>query len=136
MCVGKNLVTWRSKKQKVVAQSSAEVQFCVMAHRVCELLWIRLVLHDLGLHHPKPMMLYYDNKATIAIANNPIQHDRTKHVEVDHHFIKDHLDKGTISFPFVTSQDQLVVVLTKAVSGKVFHSSLDKLGMTDIYSPT
>ena len=118
------------------ARSSVEVEFRVMAHGVCELLWIRLVLHDLGLPHPKPMMLYYDNKAAITIANSPIQHDRIKHVEVDRHFIKDHLDKGTISFPFVTSQDQLADVLTKAVSHKVFHSSLDKLGMIDIYSPT
>ena len=136
MFVKKNLVTWQSKKQKVVAQSNAKVEFHGMDHGVCEKVWIRSVLHDFGLHHPKPMMLYCDNKAAIAIAKNPIQHDRTKHVEVDHHFIKDHLDKGTISFPFVTSQDQLADVLTKAVSGKVFYNSLDKLGMIDIYSPT
>ena len=118
MFVRKNLVTWRSKKQKVVARSSAEVEFSGMAHGVCELLWIRRVSLDLGLHHPKPMMLCCDNKVTIAIANNPIQHDRTKHVEVDRYFIKDHLDKSTISFPFVPSQDQLADVLTKAVSDK------------------
>ena len=118
MFVRKNLVSGRSKKQKVVTRSSAEVEFCAMAHGVCELLWIRRVLLDLGLHHPKSMMLCCDNKVTIAIANNPIQHDCTKHVEVDRHFIKDHLDKGTISFPFVTSQDQLPDVLTKAISGK------------------
>ena len=81
-------------------------------------------------------MLYCDNKAVIAIANNPVQHDHTKHVEVDRHFIKDHLDKGRINFPFVSSQDQLVDVLTKVVSVKVFYGSLDKFGMTDIYSPT
>ena len=120
----------------MVAQSSAQTEFFGMAHGVCELLWIRHVLHDLGPRHPKPMMLYCDNKATITIANNPIQHDRTKHVEVNRYFIKDHLDKGTINFPFVTSQDQLADVLTKAVFDKVFYSSLDKLGMTDIYSPT
>ena len=135
MFVGKNLVTWRSKKQKVVARSSAEAEFRGMAHGVCELIWIKRIIQDLGLKHPEPMMLHCDNKAAIAIANNPVQHDRTKHVEVDRHFIKDHLNQGTISLPFVSSQTQLADVLTKAVSGNIFHSSLDKLGMMDIHSP-
>ena len=82
------------------------------------------------------MMLHCDNKAAIAIANNPVQHDRTKHVEVDRHFIKDHLNQGTISLPFVSSQTQLADVLTKTVSEKIFHSSLVKLGMMNIHSPT
>ena len=82
------------------------------------------------------MLLHYDNKAAIAIANNPIQHDRTKHVEVDRHFIKDYLNQGIINLPFVSSQTQLADILTKAVSGKVFHSSLGKLGIIDIHSPT
>ena len=81
-------------------------------------------------------MLHCDNKAAIAIANNPVQHDRTKHVEVDRHFIKDHMNQGTIIFPFVSSQTQLANVLIKAVSRKLFHSSLGKLVMMDIYSPT
>ena len=134
--VGSNLVTWRSKKQKVVARSSAEAEFRGMAQGICELLWIKRIVQDLGICLSKPMMLLCDNKASIAIANNPVQHDRTKHVEVDRHFIKDHLDKGTISLPFVTSKDQLADVLTKAVSGNEFQSSLNKLGMIDIYSPT
>ena len=107
-----------------------------MAHGVCELLWIKRIIQDLRLSHPKPILLHYDNKAAISIANNPIQHDRTKHVEFDRHFIKDHLNQGTIDFSFVSSQTQLADVLTKAVSGKIFHSSLDKLGMIDIHSPT
>ena len=82
------------------------------------------------------MLLHYDNKAAIAIANNPIQHDRTKHVEVDRHFIKDHLNQGIINLPFVSSQTQLADILIKAVSGKIFHSSLGKLRMIDIHLPT
>ena len=82
---------------------------------MCELLWIKCILHDLVVCQKKPMMLHCDNKADIAIADNPVQHDRTKHVELDRHFIKDHLDKGTISFPFVTSQSQLADILMKEV---------------------
>ena len=90
--VGKNLVTWRSKKQKVVARSSAEAEIKGITQGVCKLLWIKRIVQDLGLNHPKSVLLNCDNKAAIAIANNPIQHDRTKHVEVDKHFNKDHLN--------------------------------------------
>ena len=131
-----NLVTWRSKKQKVVARSSAEAEFRGMAHGICELLWIRNILKDMGIDYEKPMNLHCDNKAAIEIAQNPVQHDRTKHVEIDHHFIKEKLDQKIINFPFFKSENQLADILTKAVSGKVFHSIIDKLGMIDIYAPT
>ena len=133
--VGGNLVTWRSKKQKVVARSSAESEYRGMVHGVCELLWIKRILRDLGIDHTDPMKLYCDNQAAVKISNNPVQHDRTKHVEVDRHFIKDHLEKRTVELPLVASKDQLADILTKAVCGSIFHSSLCKLGMIDIHSP-
>ncbi|KAI5324552.1 hypothetical protein L3X38_033625 [Prunus dulcis] len=134
--VGNNLVTWRSKKQKVVSRSSAEAEYRGMAQDVCELLWLRRLLRDLGFEPQKPMNLYCDNKAAIAIAHNPVQHDRTNHVEVDRHFVKEKLDAEIISFPFISSEYQLADVLTKAVSTTVFLNSLDKLGMRDIFAPT
>ncbi|CAL8141056.1 unnamed protein product [Prunus armeniaca] len=134
--VGGNLVTWRSKKQKVVSRSNAEAEYRGMAQGVCELLWLRRLLRDLGFGPLKPMDLYCDNKAAIAIAHNPVQHDRTKHVEVDRHFVKEKLDVEIISFPFISSEYQLADVLTKAVSTTVFLNSLDKLGMRDIIAPT
>ncbi|KAJ9561968.1 hypothetical protein OSB04_007128 [Centaurea solstitialis] len=133
--VGGNLVTWRSKKQKVVARSSAEAEYRGMVHGVCELIWIKRILRDLGIDHPDPLSLRCDNEAAVKIANNPVQHDRTKHVEVDRHFIKDHLEKRTVELPHVASKDQLADMLTKAVCGRVFQSSLSKLGMIDIHSP-
>ena len=82
------------------------------------------------------MNLLCDNKATIDVAHNPVQYDRTKHVEVDQHFIKQNLEAKIIRFPFVKSEDQLADILTKAVCSKVFHNSLDKLGISNIYAPT
>ncbi|RVW82645.1 Retrovirus-related Pol polyprotein from transposon RE1 [Vitis vinifera] len=134
--VGGNLVTWRSKKQKVVALSSAEAEFRGMAKGLCELLWLRRLLTEIGFAPDSEMKLFCDNKAAIDISHNPIQHDRTKHVEVDRHFIKQNLDAKIIQFPFVKSEDQLADILTKAVSSKIFHHSLDKLGLIDIYVPT
>ena len=111
--VGGNLVTWKSKKQKVVARSSAEAEYRGMAHGVCELLWIRTLLLDLGFELKNTMQMYCDNRAAIDISQNPVQHDRTKHVEVDRHFIKEKLDAKLISFPFVPTEEQLVDILTK-----------------------
>ena len=107
-----------------------------MSHGVCELMWLRKLLKDLGCESKKAMNLHCDNKAAISIAHNPVQHDRTKPVEVDRHFIKEKLDAGIVDFPFVKSEDQLADILTKAVSNRSFHSCLDKLGIRNIYAPT
>ncbi|RVW86427.1 Retrovirus-related Pol polyprotein from transposon TNT 1-94 [Vitis vinifera] len=86
-----NLVTWRSEKQSVVARSSAEAEYRAMAHGICEAIWIKQLLEELKISYEFPMQLYCDNKATICIAHNPVRHDRTKHVEVDRHFITEKL---------------------------------------------
>ena len=130
-----NLVTWRSKKQSVVA-SSAEAEYRSMANGVCELLWIRRVLEELKLRIDLPMKLFCDNKAAISIAHNPVQHDRTKHIEVDRHFIKENLDAGIICIPFVGTTEQTADVLTKGLFRPVFEKMISKLGMYDIYLPT
>ena len=134
MFIEGNLVTWRSKKQKDVAKSSTKAEFRGMAQGLCKMLWINNVLKDLGMDYAKPMKLYYDNKAAIEIAQNPVQHDCTKHVEVDRHFVKEKLDKKKIiQFPFVQSESQVVDMLTK--ERRVFHDTIDKLGMIVIVTP-
>ena len=129
-------MTWRSKKQQVVSRSSAEAEYRGMSLGICELLWLRNLLKDLSVKPKAAMKLYCDNKSAIDIAHNPVQHDRTKHVEIDRHFIKEKLEAGIIIFPFVKSEDQLADVLTKAVASRVFIDSLVKLGMCDIHAPT
>ncbi|RVW23851.1 Retrovirus-related Pol polyprotein from transposon RE1 [Vitis vinifera] len=89
-----NLVTWRSKKQSVVAKSSAEVEFKAIAQDMCEELWLQKLLEELHITIDLPIKLYCDNKATISISHNPVQHDKTKHIEVDKHFIKEKMRKG------------------------------------------
>ena len=91
--LGGNLVAWRSKKQ------SAEAEVRALVHDVCELLWLQILLTELRLFKNGPLMLYRDNKAAIDIANNPVHHDRTKHIEIDRHSIKEKLDEGVICLP-------------------------------------
>jgi hypothetical protein len=85
----------------MVARSMGEAEYGAMTHGMSEGLWLQRLLLELVLFEDKPIMLYYDNKAAINITNNPIQHDRTKHVEIDRHFIKDKLDEGTMCMHFV-----------------------------------
>jgi len=80
------------------------------------------------------MRLYCDNKVAISIAHNPVQHDRTKHVEIDLQFIKEKLRKCISCTPYVKTGEQLADMLTKGVSGSTLHSALSKLGMRDIYA--
>ncbi|RVW46696.1 Retrovirus-related Pol polyprotein from transposon RE1 [Vitis vinifera] len=131
-----NLVTWKSKKQNVVAHSSAEAEFRDMTLGLCEALWVRLLLQDLSYLSRQPIRLFCDNKAACDITHNPVQHDHTKHVEVDRFFIKEKLDDKIVELPKIRSEDQLADILTKAVSSQVFSKFLDKLGMCDIYAPT
>ncbi|KAL6286574.1 hypothetical protein ACE6H2_010964 [Prunus campanulata] len=107
-----------------------------MVHDVCELLWLCMLFTKLGFA-PKPAMtLFCDDKATMNVAHNPVQHDHTKNAEVDRHFIKEKLEAELVTMPFVNSENQLADILTKTVSSKVYYDSLDKLGIGGIYSPT
>ena len=130
-----NVITWRSKKQIVVARSSAEAEYRAMAHGVCEAIWIKRLLEELKIEYEAPIQLYCDNQSTISIAHNPIHHDRTKHVEVDRHFIKEKIDGGIISIRYVHTDHQLADILTKGLSDQVFNFLVNKLGLINIYSP-
>ena len=132
--LGGNLVTWRNKKQNVVARSFAESKFRAIAQGLCELLWLKIILDDLRIKWDGPIKLYYDNKSTINIAHNPIQHDRTKHIEIDRYFIKEKLEEGVVCTSYVPSEHQLANILTKGLNNSMFHNLLFKLGMEDIYS--
>ena len=131
-----NLVTWRSKKQSVMARSSAEAEFSTMSHGICEMLWLKRVLEELRQPIEGTMKLYCDNKAAISIAHNPIQHDKTKHVEIDRHSIKEKLETGVLCMPFVPTTQQIANILTKGLIKPNFEFLTSKLDMIDIYAPT
>ena len=135
MFLGGNLVTWRSKKQNVVARSSAEVEFKAMAQGVCELSWMKIILGDLKIKYEALMGLVCDNKSAISIAHNPVQYDRTKHIEIDQHLIKEKLDSGLIAAEYIPSKLQLADMFTKGLPTEQLQDLTCKLGMIDIHSP-
>jgi Reverse transcriptase (RNA-dependent DNA polymerase) len=135
--VGGNLVTWKSKKQAVVARSSAEAEYRAMAAITSEIVWLRLLLKELGFDMSgKPTKLFCDNQAAIHIASNPVFHERTKHIEVACHFVREKLLDKTIETPFICSRDQLADIFTKALSKGVFCKLMSKLTSDSIFGTT
>ncbi|XP_068667675.1 uncharacterized protein [Aristolochia californica] len=100
--VGGNLVTWRSKKQSVVARYSVEAEYRAMTHTISELLWIRSLIIELRFYKEALMDLYCDNQAAIHITSNPVFHERTKHIEVDCHFILENFQAGLLSLKHIS----------------------------------
>lgn len=128
-----NMVTWRRKKRSVVARSSAEAELRAMAHGICEGIWLKRMLEELIIPTNYTMRIICDNKATISMAKNPVQHDRTKHVEIDRHFIKEKIDHGIISVNHVPSCHQTADILTKTLPRHTYDNLRSNMGMIDIY---
>ena len=104
-----------------------------METTVAELVWLQGLLQELGASVELPMELHCDNKAAMQIASNPMYHERTKHIEIDCHFIRERLQDGMVKTEYIASKDQMADIFTKAL-GKQLHSDmLFKLGMLDIF---
>ena len=129
------LCWWRSKKHNVVARSSAEAEYRAISHTASEMLWVRSLLRDLGIDVSTHMQMFCDNQAAIFITNNPVFHERTKHIEVDCHFIRDLLMRKQIAIPYVRFNDQLGDTLMKPLARASFQRMSFKLGMFDMYAP-
>ena len=130
----RNLITWRSKKQTVVARSSAEAEYRAMAHTSCEFMWIKHLLEELRFVVKLPMTMHCDNQAAIYIASNPVFYERTKHIEVNCHITQEKVEDGVIATPYVYTRVQIVDMFTKVLCKTRLGLLCNKLGLYDIYS--
>lgn len=127
--LGESLVSWSSKKQGVVSRSSAEAEYRALASLVSEVVWLKSLLKELKFPLIRTPMLWCDNISAKAIATNPELHARTKHVEIDIHFVRDRVLDKEITIGYVPSLEQPTDVFTKPIAGSRFDLLCDKLSL-------
>ena len=127
--LGASLISWKSKKQGTVSLSSAEAEYRSLRRVVAELAWLSRLLNELTITSVCPIPMKCDNQAAIYIAKNPVFHERTKHIELDCHFVREKLMAGLISLHHVSTTHQLADILTKPLTGVLHRHLIGKLGV-------
>jgi hypothetical protein len=128
--LGGSPISWQAKKQTTVAHSTVESEYAAMAHAAKEMLWLQYLLKDLGMTKYEPEVLFCDNQgAFISLAKNPTHHAKTKHVDVQLHIIRDHVEKGTINVEYCPTEDMLADLMTKGLARERHGRLLGLLGM-------
>lgn len=131
--LGDSLISWKSKKQQTVARSSSEAEYRSLAAATCELQWLSFLMKDLKIECAKQPILYCDNQSALYIAANPVFHERTKHLEIDCHVVREKCNEGLMRLLPLSSSDQTADLLTKALHPGPFQRLISKLGMVNIY---
>ncbi|GJW47457.1 retrovirus-related pol polyprotein from transposon TNT 1-94 [Tanacetum coccineum] len=133
--LGEKLVSWSSKKQRSTAISTTEAEYIAMSGCCAQILWMRSQLKDYGFEFNK-IPLYCDNKSAIALCCNNVQHSRSKHIDIRHHFIREQVENRVVELYFVETNYQLADILTKALPRERFEFLLPRLGMKSMTPET
>ncbi|GJY28537.1 retrovirus-related pol polyprotein from transposon TNT 1-94 [Tanacetum coccineum] len=133
--LGDKLVSWSSKKQTSTSISSTEAEYIAMSGCCAQILWMRSQLSDYGFAY-NHIPLYCDNKSAIALCCNNVQHSRSKHIDIRHHFIREQVEKGVVELYFVRTEYQLADIFTKALPRERFEFILPRLGMKSMKPET
>ncbi|XP_047309512.1 uncharacterized mitochondrial protein AtMg00810-like [Impatiens glandulifera] len=133
ICFGKSVISWKAKKQATISRSSAESEYRSLAATVCELQWISYILNDLNFKLQLPISLYCDNKAAIHISENPVFHERTKHIDIDCHVVRNQYLAGFIQLFHVQTKKQVADIFTKALDFAQFQELRSHLFLQDIH---
>ena len=113
--IGGNLISWKNKKQDVVVRSSVEAEYRAMTLTTCEFIWLKHLIQDLRFGKDGQMTLVCDNQTALHIASNLVFHEKTKHIEVDCHFIREKIASGYMTTSFINLSDQLAYIFTKSL---------------------
>lgn len=125
--LGPNLISWTAKKQHTVSRSSTEAEYRSRALATAEMFWLRMLLQELRVTLSDPPILWCDNSGALALASNPVFHARTKHIEIDFHFIREKVTNRDIQLRHISTLDQIADIFTKGLTGSRFCFLRDKL---------
>ena len=127
--LGDAAFTWSSKKQSIVALSTCEAEYIAAAACVCHAIWLRRLLERMTLKQEEATKIYIDNKSAIALAKNPVHHERSKHIDTRFHFIREHVKMKEVELHHKCSSDQVADIFTKALKTDAFQKLRKKLGV-------
>ncbi|GJY49338.1 hypothetical protein Tco_0439294, partial [Tanacetum coccineum] len=133
--LGHRLVSWSSKKQKSTAISTTEAEYIALSGCCAQILWMRSQLRDYGFAFNK-IPMYCDNQSAIALCCNSVQHSRSKHIDIRHHFIKEQVERKVVELYFVETKYQLADIFTKALPRERFATLLPLLGVKQMSPET
>ena len=129
--LGNRLISWFSKKQNSVAQSTTEAEYIAAGSCSAQVLWIKQQMRDYGIDM-KQVSIKCDNTSAINLSKNPIQHSRTKHIEIRHHFLRDHVQKGDIILEYIDTLHQIADIFTKPLDRDRFCILRGELGLMNM----
>jgi hypothetical protein len=132
--LGSSLVSWHSLKQRVVAMSSCEVEYVAATSMVTQGVWLAWLLADLRQEEVKTVELRVDNKFALALMKNPVFHERSKHIRVRYHYVRQCVEDGSVHVDFISTSDQLANIGTKALRRVRFQELATRIGMVKIKS--
>jgi hypothetical protein len=127
--LGSAVVSWFSRKQNSVALSLAEAEYMAASHASCEALWLRKMLVGLFGVQLRPTVIYCDNQSCIKLSENPVFHDWSKHIKIRYHFIRDYVQRGVVELQYISTEEQVADILTKALNMGKFVFFRNKLGV-------
>jgi len=133
--IGNLLMSWKAKKQSTASRSSTKVEYKTLTSATCELQWLSFLLDDLRIPISKSHALYCDSQSALYIVDNPVFHERTKHLEIDCHIVREKLLIGLMHLLPISISHQLAYILTKTLPPQLFHSNLSKLEFFNIFQP-
>jgi hypothetical protein len=125
-------IAWQSLKQKIVALSTCEAEYVAAATAACQAVWLCRLLGELTGEEAHPPALMVDNQSAVALAKNPVLHDRSKHIDIKFHFLRDCVDGGQIVIEFVETGRQLTDILTKSLGCLRFMELRKMIGMDEV----
>jgi hypothetical protein len=131
--LGSSLISWKAKKQSTISKSSSEVEYRALSTATCELIWLQYLLTDLQIECSKLPVIFCDNQSALHIASNLVFHERTKHLEIDCHLVREKVQQGLIRLLPISTNEQLADFLTKALPAPKFQGFMNKLGLFDIH---
>ncbi|KAJ0463521.1 putative RNA-directed DNA polymerase [Helianthus annuus] len=132
--LGETLVSWKSKKQNVVSRSTAEAEYRAMCSATCEIMWILNVLSELKISCSLPVKLYCDSKSAISISQNPVFHERTKHFELDLHFLREKIAAGIVEPEKVSTNMQVADIFTKGLNAAQHQALCEDLCLYNMFA--